>query len=148
MTLLGPGSCGPGCAKVLMTGGVVLDGNSKKSQVFDPGTGTWATTEMGQGRLRHTATLLPDTKVLVAGGGSGQQAELYDPSSNSWSPTADMAQTVDSASATLLRGTSLQCGTSCDKVLVAGGGIKDLSKPNELPTPTALSQLYVPGSSG
>src|SRR5438093_7969856 len=46
--------------------------------VIDP---SWtATGSMGTGREAHTATLLPNGKVLVAGGGSfPNRAELYDP---------------------------------------------------------------------
>src|SRR6266545_946196 len=59
---------------------------------------TWtATTSMVEARHSHTATLLPDGKVLVSGGYRGgpdghvlSSAELYDPSSGTWSATGDM----------------------------------------------------------
>jgi hypothetical protein len=45
-------------------------------------------------RSRHTATLLPNGKVLVVGGESGGQAlasgEIYDPATNSWSGAAGL----------------------------------------------------------
>ncbi len=54
---------------------------------YDPATGLWtATGSLATARRNHTATLLPNGKVLVAGGyndasGSLASAELYDPAS-------------------------------------------------------------------
>ncbi len=53
---------------------------------------------LSTGRTLHTATLLPNGKVLVAGGagnGSGdgfflRSAELYDPASGIWSTTGSL----------------------------------------------------------
>ena len=45
------------------------------------------------GRTNHTATLLPDGRVLVAGGGYNAvtaKATIYDPATNAWSPIAAM----------------------------------------------------------
>ena len=48
-----------------------------------------ATARMIEDRALHTATLLPDGRVLVAGGYGLHQdsAELYDPAINSWTAT-------------------------------------------------------------
>src|SRR6266513_2518775 len=49
------------------------------------------TGSLAMGRIGHTATLLPNGKVLVAGGqnifigGNLASAELYDPASGTWS---------------------------------------------------------------
>ena len=51
---------------------------------------TWiATGSMAQGREGHTATLLPDGRFLVAGGGVANAAssELYVPATSSWTST-------------------------------------------------------------
>ena len=54
------------------------------AELYDPAAGTWSTTgSLATARSRHTATLLPTGKVLVAGGegtsGPLTSAELYDP---------------------------------------------------------------------
>lgn len=67
-------------------------------------------------RLRPSATLLNNGKVLVVGGTHAgtilNTAELYDPATNSWSATGSMAQARTWHTATLLPN---------GKVLVAGG---------------------------
>lgn len=68
--------------------------------------------KMIHGRLLHTATQLPDGRVLVTGG-FNRLAELYDPATGAWSRTADSLNTFRSATATLLRN---------GKVLLAGAG--------------------------
>ena len=64
----------------------------------------------------HTATLLPNGKVLVAGGSIAaaalSSAELYDPASGTWTATGSLGTARDSHTATLLPN---------GKVLVAGG---------------------------
>jgi hypothetical protein len=75
-----------------------------------------ATGAMKTGRGYHTATLLVDGKVLVAGGSGTNQlgsAELYDPATGVWALTGPLNKTRDSHTATLLPN---------GKVLVAGGG--------------------------
>jgi hypothetical protein len=70
---------------------------------------------MSAARRLHTATLLSDGRVLVAGGAGPQllaTAEIYDPVTDSWSPTPDMATPRFAHTATLLPG---------GKVLVIGG---------------------------
>jgi hypothetical protein len=76
-----------------------------------------ATGPLNTPRYRHTATLLPNGQVLVAGGRdiSGDyvsSAELYDPASGTWSATGSLANARYFHTATLLPN---------GKVLVAGG---------------------------
>jgi N-acetylneuraminic acid mutarotase len=73
---------------------------------------TWVGTgQMSSPRTGQTATLLPDGKVLVAGGGTAA-ADLYNPATRTFSPTGRMPVAVTDATATLLPD---------GKVLVAGG---------------------------
>ncbi|MGW3285414.1 kelch repeat-containing protein [Streptomyces sp. NPDC001002] len=70
------------------------------AEIYHPASGTWsATGAMAQGRFGHSASLLPDGRVLVAGGHGLRTpsantplytAELYDPDSGTWSPAAPM----------------------------------------------------------
>jgi hypothetical protein len=84
----------------------------------------WTTTgSMSVPRQDHSATTLPDGRVLVAGGTNGtmtfSSAEVYDRATGTWASTGSMAGARKLHSATLL-GASTN-GTTSDKVLVAGG---------------------------
>ena len=78
-----------------------------------PAPNTWSPTAspMSAARTGQTATLLPDRDVLVAGGGA-ETADLYDPSTGTFTPTGSMSVTRTNATATLL---------PSGNVLVAGG---------------------------
>ena len=83
--------------KVLLAGGLQLTNGSNAAlssvEIFDPATGTLkiSTNSMGVLRCDHTATLLPNGKVLVAGGSDGTNSfassELYDPATETWKQT-------------------------------------------------------------
>jgi hypothetical protein len=80
---------------------------------------TWTETgSLNNVRARHTATLLPSGKALVAGG-AGTSAELYDPASGTWSTTGSLNTGCDYHTATLLQnGMALVAGSfdSCCSV--------------------------------
>ena len=78
------------------------------------GTGTFAETgTMMLARSSHTATLLPNGKVLIAGGTSARIAELYDPTTATFSATAGLM--------TAARGSHTATLLGNGKVLIAGG---------------------------
>jgi Kelch motif/Galactose oxidase, central domain len=72
---------------------------------------------MAAARDSHTATVLPDGRVLVVG---GPGAEIYDPSANHWSAAGTPLMARTSATATLLAG---------GRVLVAAGIVGEFSVP-------------------
>src|ERR1700761_7010526 len=96
-----------------------------------PGTVTWALTHsMHTPHDGHTATLLPDGRVLVAGGSIPFYAELFDPVTDTWSNTKSMGYGVSNHTATLLQD---------GRVLIAGGYADD-------GLPTTRAELYDPVS--
>jgi hypothetical protein len=101
----------------------------------NPASGTWSVTgSLNTARDEHTATLLPNGKVLVAGGidiGSTNTvtAELYDPASGSWTATGNLNAPRSYFTATLLPN---------GKVLVAGGDSKEGER--------SSTELYDPAS--
>jgi hypothetical protein len=81
----------------LIAGGVTDSTGSitATAELYDTARGLFfATGKMTTARRSHTATLLPDGRVLVAGGhgprGELASAELYDPSTGTFAPTGDM----------------------------------------------------------
>jgi len=110
--------------KVLVAGGAGPSvGNNDptvaSAEIYDPATGSWTTTNpLGQPRESHTATLLANGKVLVAGGMSffrgvfPTSAELFDPATGKWSPTFPLVSGRQDHFASLLPN---------GKVLIVGG---------------------------
>lgn len=127
--------------QVLVTGGVVdASGTPTASaEVYDPTTRRFSPVgRLGRARSTHVAASLPDGTVLVAGGlGAGglarASAEIYHPSTGSWSLAASMLE-FRSGSFFASHGhtaTLLDSG----KLLVAGG------------TASSVTELYTPPTS-
>jgi hypothetical protein len=111
--------------RVLIAGGdssyATTTNAESSAELYDPVTGTFVTTgSMSTPRNGHAATLLPNGKVLIAGGGpringgsySLASAELYDPVTGTFSATGSMTVERLFHTATLLNN---------GKVLIAGG---------------------------
>lgn len=92
--------------KVLIAGGMCRNGSQKTAEIFDPSTGkfTAAAGDMVTPRHGHSAILLPNNEVLLAGGvveqpggsvGCPQAGDLYDPAAGSFRRTGDRANRLD-----------------------------------------------------
>jgi hypothetical protein len=84
---------------LLLTAGLLLVQPCAGQDGTWTANGTWsATGSLATARYIHTATLLPNGKVLVAGGvNGGASAELYDPVSGTWTMTGSTALLVGQA---------------------------------------------------
>jgi uncharacterized protein (TIGR03437 family) len=134
--------------KVLVAGGS-RDGNlcdygMANAELYDPATGQWsATGSLTIPRTSHTATLLPNGKVLIAAGvrecgDAINSAELYDPATESWSATGSLISARYAHTATLLAN---------GKVLVAGGfSIPPPTLPPLPPTIQHSAELFDSGT--
>ena len=129
-------------SRVLAAGGKPAEGANQTdhAEIYDPGTGRWtATASLARARSSATANVLPNGKVLVAGGydyprGLHASAELYDPVRGTWSAAPSLpAPRAESMSVTLANG----------KVLVFGGGT---TGPNGKLDKTQLPVVYDPAT--
>jgi hypothetical protein len=109
--------------KALIAGGIRNFGfreTLRSAELYDPASGIFTSTgSMANHRQGHTATLLNDGRVLIAGGrGDGQQslasAELYNPATGRFSSAGQMNYARESHAATLLPN---------GQVLITGGGM-------------------------
>ena len=130
--------------KVLIAGGFSTNGANAQAlssaELYDPSTAIFSmTANMGMPRAGHTATLLPDGKVLIVGGfssvtgggydGGTDTAELYDPDTETFTRIGRMTAARSWHSATLLNN---------GEVLIAGGGFPF--------PPLATAELYDPST--
>jgi WD40 repeat protein len=135
--------------KVLVTGGDDGSATLSTAELFDPATGRFTLVgSMQQARELHTATLRNDGTVLVVGGTdltsdvgdnaraelpleSTATAELFDPSSGSFTSTSYMANPRARHTATLL---------TDGEVLVIGGTLSENSARRDLLASAELFQ--------
>ena len=125
--------------RVLVTGGADMsDGydNLKSAELYDPATGKFTPTgSMSVGRAEHTAALLEDGRVLIAGGTNSiglDSAEIYDPATGAFSPTGSMTTARQNHAATLLKD---------GRVLIVGGTANGVTGPFGT---LASAELYDP----
>ena len=145
---------------VLIAGGSgITDDFLSSAELYNPATETFSyTTNLSTGiqsslntaRYDHTATLLNNGLVLIAGGNdstgnASASAELYNPVTQTFTATGNLATARDSHTATLLNN---------GLVLMAGGedwngdplGSAELYEPATLTPPNLVSILLAPSS--
>lgn len=133
--------------RVLIAGGMVRNGEFlADSEIYDPATGKFtAADKMSTRRVSHTATLLPNGKVLIVGGLEGRyqaggrwmgrtlaSAEIFDPATNTFTPTGRMSEARNAHGAVLL---------ADGKVLIVGG-----AGDGDWRMPRATAELYDPAT--
>jgi hypothetical protein len=129
--------------RVLVAGGRGAVGGSplRTAELYDPATRKWTSTGfMKYGRYRASATLMSDGRILVAGGvGTDEvnpfvpEAEVFDPSSGTWTAAGTM---------NVARAGHIAMALPGGRILVAGGntqiGITTVS--------TNAAEVYDPAS--
>jgi N-acetylneuraminic acid mutarotase len=135
--------------KVLVAGGASENTESNMTpptvfsaaELYDPVSDTWtATNPLNTPRRDHTASVLSNGQVLVAGGQTSNfvvvaSAELYDMNSGHWLTATPMATPREGHTASVL---------SSGQVLVAGGEMTDQATC----TIQSSTELYTPGTCG
>jgi hypothetical protein len=130
-----------GNGEVLIAGGERIDEDGfdialSSAEIYNPSTGKFhPTASMHVARKHHTATLLRDGRVLIAGGEDNNghaldTAEIYNPASGTFKSVGRMMSAHDSGAAALLND---------GRVLIAGG----FSGANGV---TAESEVFDPSS--
>ena len=115
--------------RVLVAGGTGASGALSSAEIFDPAHPENGFQTVGSAmsttRTRHTATLLNDGHVLIAGGDAQGSAEIFDPATGTFMPTIwPLTMARSGHTATLF---------TDDTVLLAGGN-------------TSTMETYAPGS--
>jgi Galactose oxidase, central domain len=140
--------------RVLITGGIDTFGGGGAAvasvELYDPATGTFLPTGgMHTDRADHTATLLADGSVLIAGGWNGHRADAaddppWDPLfAELYKPPSTIFNATDSMSTTRIGHAAIQLQNG--RVLVLGG-IPAIQNIHEQPPSPAYAELYDPST--
>ena len=153
--------CAPNCGKVLVAGGFGPGGfsapASKEAYLYDPADDSWTKTgDLNVPRVNAGVAVLPSGKVLITGGCSTRfhncgptftpegdfsldSAELFDPTTGTWSPTTGSpGSAVALQTTTVLDPAVGNCADKCGKVLVAGGVSQGVQQGN--------AEIFDPGT--
>ena len=145
-----------GASPLLQNGQVLIAGGTNSSgtvlgsaQLYDPASGTWATTgSLTTARAFNTATLLQDGNVLVVGGSTGPSAlgsaELYRPKVT-WTSSAPSVATIDQT------GVATAVGPGTTTISVTSGSISGsttLTVAVDTEPPTTNANVAAPNANG
>lgn len=126
---------GEGHTSVLLNDGSVLvfgDTDEGSAEIYEPASGTWSVTgSMVDPRRWASASVLEDGRVLVAGGSDVTKtggsafttAEIYDPSSGTWSAIAPMMEEHYGQSSASVGGKVILFGEFLAEIYDPGTGI-------------------------
>jgi hypothetical protein len=138
---------GPNAGSVLIVGGVIdnNDDGTATTELFNPSTAMFTLgPSMSVARYYHTATMLPNGDVLIAGGASSAQAnaylntaEIYHASTGQFSAPINMTAVHAEPTATLLPN---------GQVLIAGGFVWIPSGGGFISVATGVAELFDPSS--
>src|SRR2546428_6413179 len=123
--------------RVLVTGGVTAGGDFLGSaEIYEAATNSWSTipAPLIEPRAGHTASLLPDSRVVLAGGETAgrisQSIELFDPSTGAFSFAGTLSMPRARHAAAVL---------SDGRVLIAGGSFGGVA-------PSGSTDLFDPAT--
>ncbi|MGE5304048.1 MAG: Kelch repeat-containing protein, partial [Alphaproteobacteria bacterium] len=137
--------------RVLVIGGRDSNGALTSTEIYNPLTGAFtAGPSLTTPRSGHTATILSDGKILIAGGDASGSAELYDPTTESFSlVAASMSISRKFHSAILIHSGQVLIvgGVNAQDAVLKTAEVFDPSSqsfnllPTDLQTPRALAAL-------
>jgi hypothetical protein len=113
---------------ILIAGGAVdsFGASTNSAELYDGTTGlfTQITSTMSSNRSAHTATALTNNMVVLAGGAALNTVDLYDPSTNQFSPLPPLVPTLDDPSGARLLQTAnlVHCVCIADGWVILEGG--------------------------
>jgi hypothetical protein len=144
-------------AVLLPNGKVFVVGGSnssswQKAELYDPATNKWSpAADTPTVRMYHTTTLLKTGQVLVAGGQAGAvygitklNAELYTPSSNTWTVAAQLNMPHYEAAAVLLPSGAVLLTGGYDPDPIPGIYTKGVELYNPTPKRPGDHHVYLP----
>jgi large repetitive protein len=128
------------------------------AEIWDPATATFRPTgPMAVPRVGHTATVLPDGRVLIVGGagpdGARPEAELWDPRTDRFAPAGTLARARSGHAAALLADGRVAVAGGVDPVAGTGVGQVEVWDPATLrftnamglpDSPTSVSLTRLP----
>jgi hypothetical protein len=128
--------------RVLAAAGCTAPDYQRQSEIFDPTTSTWTAQLMNAPHCWGRLAMLPDGRVLAAGGFDWEAtdheqtaSEIFDPATNHWTPTAPMNTPHSSFALT----------TMSDGSILAAGGFFYWNEPKaEIFDPTTGQWWSVP----